>query len=70
MRLPESGEPFRLLPWQKFVVGSLYGWLTADGSRRFRSGFVECAKGAGKTPLSAALMLYAFREDSERAAEC
>jgi hypothetical protein len=28
--------PFRLLPWQRFVIGSLNGWLTAHGSRRFR----------------------------------
>jgi phage terminase large subunit-like protein len=70
LRLPESGEPFQLLPWQKFVIGSLYGWLTADGSRRFRSGFIEAGKGSGKTPMVAALMLYAFLEDGERAAEC
>ena len=64
LRLPENGGPFRLHAWQKFVVGSLYGWTIADGSRRYRSGYVECGKGAGKTPLGAALMLYAFLEDS------
>jgi phage terminase large subunit-like protein len=70
LRLPDLGRPFMLLPWQKFVIGSLYGWLTADGSRRFRSAFIEAAKGAGKTPLIAALMLYAFLEDGEPASEC
>ena len=31
LRLPkgdQAGEPFQLLPWQQFLVGSLYGWLT------------------------------------------
>jgi phage terminase large subunit-like protein len=32
-----AGQPFTLLPWQVFVVGSLYGWLKPDGTRRFRS---------------------------------
>ena len=27
-----EGKPFELLPWQKFVVGSLFGWQGADGS--------------------------------------
>lgn len=69
LTLPEGGAPFTLFPWQRFVVGSLYGWQTRDGTRRFRSGYVEAAKGSGKTPLSAALMLYAILEDGEPSAE-
>jgi phage terminase large subunit-like protein len=71
LRLPDSGEPFRLLPWQKFVIGSLYGWTMAnDGTRRFRSAFIETGKSSGKTPLAAALLLYSMLEDGERSSEC
>jgi phage terminase large subunit-like protein len=70
LKLPDSAAPFRLAPWQRFVVGSLFGWVLADGTRRFRSAYIECGKGAGKTPLAAALALYMLTEDGERAAEC
>ena len=41
----------------------------ADGTRRFRSAYIEAGKGCGKTPLASALMLYALLDDGERAAE-
>src|SRR3546814_1961343 len=25
-----EGKPFEVLPWQAFVLGSLFGWLTSD----------------------------------------
>ena len=72
LRLPKgdhAGEPFHLLPWQQFLVGSLYGWLGPDGRRRFRRAYVETAKGTGKSPLAAGLALYAITADHEHAAE-
>src|SRR5258708_11472759 len=27
-----EGEPFHLLGWQAFIVGSLFGWLRDDGT--------------------------------------
>lgn len=38
-----EGKPFELLPWQQFVVGSLFGWQTEDGYRRFRVAFPDGA---------------------------
>lgn len=64
------GQPFRLQPWQAFVVGSLFGWLGADGYRRFRTAYVEIGKGNGKTPLGAAIALYCSIADGEAGAEC
>jgi phage terminase large subunit-like protein len=29
-------QPVELSPWQKFVIGSVFGWKRADGTRRFR----------------------------------
>ena len=33
-----DGKPFQLLPFQQFIVGSLFGWKTeVDKFRRFRT---------------------------------
>jgi phage terminase large subunit-like protein len=72
LRLAEgahAGEPFALQPWQVFVVGSLFGWIGPDDYRRFRSAFVECGKGGGKTPCAAAIALFGLVGDNEAGAQ-
>ncbi|MDR5757895.1 terminase TerL endonuclease subunit [Caballeronia sp. LZ035] len=64
-----EGVPFGLLPWEAFVVGSLFGWKRADDSRRFREAYVESAKGSGKSPLAAGVGLYMLVADGEERAE-
>lgn len=64
-----EGVPFVLLPWQKFVVGSLFGWLGADGYRRFRNAYIETAKGSGKSPLAAGVGMKGLVADAESRAE-
>lgn len=64
-----EGKPFELLPWQKFVVGSLFGWKGADGYRRFRVAYVETAKGSGKSPLAAGIGMKGLVADNEPRAE-
>ncbi|MDQ7970745.1 MAG: terminase large subunit [Oxalicibacterium faecigallinarum] len=64
-----EGLPFDLQGWQAFIVGSLYGWKTADGYRRFRVAYVETAKGSGKSPLAAGIGLYGLTADGESRAE-
>jgi len=64
-----TGTPFVLQPFQVFIVGSLMGWYTRQGYRRFRDGYLEIAKGNGKTPLGAGLMLYMLVADGERGAQ-
>ncbi len=61
--------PFELLPWQDFVIRSVYGWLRADGSRRFRRMYLETAKGSGKTPLTAGMALRSICADGEERGE-
>ena len=65
----DNGAPFRLEPAQVFIVGSLLGWYYRDGARRFRTAYIEMAKGNGKSPLAAALGLYGLIEDGEPSAE-
>jgi len=64
-----EGQPFLLLGWQKFVVGSLFGWKTQDGYRRFRVAYVETAKGSGKSPLAAGIGMMGLVADGEARAE-
>lgn len=58
---PVDGTPFALTPWEQFVAGSLMGWYTTRHGRvrrRFRTAYIETAKGSGKTPLCAGLLIY------------
>lgn len=64
-----EGEPFVLAPWQAFVVGSLFGWYTVDGYRRFRMAYIETGKGSGKSPLVGGIGLYGLVADDEQRAE-
>ncbi len=64
-----EGEPYTLLPWQQFIVGSLFGWKGADGFRRFRTAYVEGGKGCGKSPLAAGIGIYGLMSDGEARAE-
>jgi phage terminase large subunit-like protein len=64
-----EGKPFDLHVSQKFIAGSLFGWLRIDGARRFRLAFIEQGKGNGKSPLAAAIGLYGLTADNEARAE-
>lgn len=65
-----EGQPFRLISFTVFVVGSLYGWYRADGRLRFREAWIEAAKGSVKSPLAAAIGLYTLRFRGIGRAEC
>lgn len=64
-----EGQPYELLDWQAFIVGSIFGWKGADGYRRFRVAYIETAKGSGKSPLAAGAGLYGMMADGEPGAE-
>jgi phage terminase large subunit-like protein len=64
-----AGQPFILEPWQAFIVGSLFGWLRADGMRRFRISYSEVPRKNGKSTLSAGIGLMLAFFDDEPGAE-
>jgi phage terminase large subunit-like protein len=66
---PLAGQCIRLEDWQVFVIGSAFGWIGADGARRFRRVYVEVPRGNAKSTLSAALALYCLCADDELGAE-
>lgn len=71
---PSEPRAFVLQPWQQFIVGSLFGWYRIGKRgktfRRFREALIETAKGSGKTPLCAGMLLYMLVADGERGAQC
>jgi phage terminase large subunit-like protein len=64
-----AGQPFELSPWQQFWVAVAFGWMRADGSRRFREVWLEVPRKNGKTTLLAGIGLYLFWFDGEGGAE-
>ena len=64
-----ANKPFKLLPWQVFIIANLYGFYNKDGSRRFNTAYLEMARKQGKTALVAALAMYHLIADDEQSAE-
>jgi len=64
-----DGKPFILQPFQKFILGNLFGWKTKDKVRRFRTAYIEMGKGNGKTPIAGGIGLYGLLFDDEPGAE-
>ena len=66
---PKAGQPFYLEPWQKFCIGSVYGWKKKDGTRRFETVYEEIGRGNGKSTKGAGIGIYGLAWDGENAAE-
>ena len=64
-----EGKPFELHASQAFIIGSLFGWKRADGTRRFRRAFIEQGKGNGKSPMAGGIGLYGLTADCEAGAQ-
>lgn len=72
LRLSEGqfdGKPFDPQPSQAFILGSIFGWKRADGTRRFRRAYIEQGKGNGKSPMAGAIGLYGLASDDEAGAQ-
>lgn len=59
---PKSGKTFPLASFQKFIIGSIYGWRRTDNEelRRFKKVVVSVARKNGKSLLISGLILYEF----------
>ena len=64
-----AGRPFELRPWQEKVIRDIFGTLKEDGTRQYRTAFIEIPRKNGKTSLAAAVALYMLVADGERGAE-
>lgn len=64
-----AGENLILEPWQQFRTWVMYGWMREDGTRRFRSAYIEVARKNGKSTDGASDGLYLGFADGEPGAE-
>jgi len=60
-----AGDPLDLEDWQAWLVGSLFGWMAPDGTRRYRKCLVFIPRKNGKSTLAAAIALYLLMGDQE-----
>lgn len=61
-----SQQPFILAPWERDdIVLPLFGWKRPDGTRRFRTAYIEIPRKNGKSTLAAAIALYLLAGDGE-----
>ena len=64
-----AGQPFLLLPWQRYVLGEIFGRCGPDGMRQYRQAYIEIPKKNGKSTLLAGICLYCLVADAEPGAE-
>jgi phage terminase large subunit-like protein len=67
-----AGTPIRLMPWQMFIIGSLFGWVTKEKDleakkciRRFKRSEVFVGRKNGKSTLASGIALYMMLLDGE-----
>lgn len=65
--LPSTdGKKIKMLGFQKFVIGSLYGWRTKEGNfRRFNRAFISKARKNGKTYIASGMAANALIMERE-----
>jgi phage terminase large subunit-like protein len=67
----EAGKPWPLMPWMEYeVLRPLFGYKRADGTRLYRTAWVEVPRKNAKTTLAAAIALYGLTADGEPGAQC
>lgn len=65
-----GGKPIRLEEWQKRdIIGPIFGWKRPDGTRRFRTAYIEIPRKNGKSFLCSAFALYLLVADREPGAQ-
>ncbi len=65
-----AGKKIHLEPWQVFILTTVFGWKKSEnGARRYRSAYIEVARGNGKSAISSGVMLYCLLADRELGAE-
>lgn len=60
-----AGQPLDLEGWQCFAIANIFGWMRADGTRRFRIAYIKVGRKNGKTTLFAFVANYGLLGDKE-----
>lgn len=64
-----AGKPVTLEPWEQFFIWVVFGWMREDGTRRFRTAYLEVARKNGKSTLAAGTGIFLLVADGEGGAE-
>ncbi len=65
-----AGKPLILEDWQRFCVGSIFGWKRKDNDlRKYQYFYIQVARKNGKSTLMAFIGLYVLVCDGESGAE-
>jgi len=64
-----AGKPFSLMGWQRDLVRTLFGTLRDDGTRQYRTCYVEIPRKCGKSETAAGIALYLLVADNEMGAQ-
>jgi phage terminase large subunit-like protein len=65
----QAGDAFVLLPWQRDLLSTMFGWVDEKGLRRYRRVWLEIPRKNGKSTISSGLGLYLLYGDGEQSAE-
>lgn len=69
LKSPWAGLPFLLEAWQSAIIRTLFGWKRQNGTRRYRTVYIEIPRKNGKSMLAAAIALYLLIADGEQGGE-
>lgn len=64
-----AGQPFILLPWERKIIRTVFGWKRPDGTRKYRTVYIEVPKKNGKSTFAAGIALLLTFADGEPGAE-
>jgi len=64
-----AGKTFNMMPWQQDIVEKLFGTLNPDGTRQYRTCYIELPRKNGKTTLASGIALYLLAADDEIGAQ-
>jgi phage terminase large subunit-like protein len=65
----KAGQPFLLLEWQRKMLSDVFGRVKPDGTRQYRTAYIELPKKQGKSTTLAGVALYGLVCDNEPGAE-
>lgn len=60
-----GGKPVRLELWEKAILAAVFGFIDADGLRKYREAVLIVAKKNGKSLIASAVGLYLLSADGE-----
>jgi len=58
-----ANQPIQLLPFQKYDLINIFGWVDVKGARRFTRAFIEEARGNAKSCIMSTIALYGMISD-------